>query len=125
MNLYVLEMIRGNKMPILLVPLMINMFISGAIWMGEIAVTLKVVLTLATVVKFSLFTYAALFCQNKALKVGSFAIEFILNVLFIIFGLVHSMIGVVIGASSLIVMFFIWIILSRVFVKEEKEGSKS
>ena len=117
-------MIRGNKMPILLIPLMINMVISGAIWTGEVALTLKVLLTIATVVKFSLFVYATLFCQNDALKVGSFAIELLLNVILIIFGLVHSMIGVVIGASALIVMFFIWIILPRVFVKEEKEGSK-
>ncbi len=111
-------------MPILLIPLMINMVISGAIWMGEIAVALKVLLTLATVVKFSLFVYAAFFCQNNALKVCGFSIELLLNVILIIFGLVHSMIGVVIGASALIVMFFIWIILPRVFVKEEKEGSK-
>ena len=111
-------------MPILLIPLMINMVISGAIWMGEIAVVMKVLLTLATIVKFSLFTYAALFCQNNSLKIGSFIVELLLNLILIIFGIVHSMIGVVIGASALIVMFFIWIILPRVFVKEEKEGSK-
>ncbi len=39
-------------MPILLIPLMVNMVISGAIWMGEIAFTLKVLLTIATVVEF-------------------------------------------------------------------------
>lgn len=111
-------------MPILLIPLMVNMIISGAIWMGEIAVILKVLLTLATVVKFSLFVYGAFFSPNDALKVGSFSIELLLNMILIIFGLVHSMIGVVIGASVSIVMFFIWIILPRVFVKEEKEGSK-
>jgi len=111
-------------MPILLIPLMVNMVISGAIWMSEIAVILKVLLTLATVVKFSLFVYGAFFSPSDALKVGSFSIEILLNIILIIFGLVHSMIGVVIGASALIIMFFIWIILPRVFVKEEKEGSK-
>lgn len=111
-------------MPVLLIPLMINMIISGAIWMGEITVLLKVLLTIATVVKFSLFVYAVLFCQNDVLKTCSLVIGFLLNVMLIILGLVHSMIGVVIGASAVIVMFFIWIILPRVFVKEEKEGSK-
>ena len=111
-------------MPILPIPLMVNMVISGAIWMSEIAVILKVLLTLATVVKFSLFVYGAFFSPSDTLKVGSFSIEILLNIILIILGLVHSMIGVVIGSLALIVMFFIWIILPRVFVKEEKEGSK-
>ena len=111
-------------MPILLIPLMVNMVISGAVWMSEIAVILKVLLTLATVVKFSLFVYGVFFSPSDALKVGSYSLEILLNIILIIFGLVHSMIGVVIGASALIVMFFTWIILPRVFVKEEKEGSK-
>lgn len=111
-------------MPILPIPLMVNMVIGGAIWMSEIDIALKVFLTLVTIIKFSLFVYVALFCQNDILKFGSLAIALLLNVALIIFGLVHSMIGVVFGASALIVMSFIWIILPRVFVKEEKEGSK-
>lgn len=111
-------------MPILPIPLMVNMVISGAIWMSEIDVALKVMFTLVTIIKFSLFVYAALFCQNDILKFGSLAIALLLNVALIILGLIHSMIGVVIGSLALIGMFFIWIILPRVFVKEEKEGSK-
>ena len=111
-------------MPILPIPLMVNMVISSAIWMSEIDVALKVMFTLVTIIKFSLFVYAALFCQNDILKFGSLAIALLLNVALIILGLIHSMIGVVIGSLALIGMFFIWIILPRVFVKEEKEGSK-
>ena len=36
-------------MPILPIPLMVNMVIGGAIWMSEIDVALKVMFTLATI----------------------------------------------------------------------------
>ena len=67
-NLYILELIRANMMPILPIPLMVNMVISGAILMSEIAVILKVVLTLATVVKFSLFVYGTFFQSKRCVK---------------------------------------------------------
>ncbi len=111
-------------MPVLVIPLILNMLISGAIWISEIATTFKVVLTTITVIKFSIFVYSGFFCENKGLKIGGFISCFLLNAFLIVMGIVHNMIGAIIPSALLIVMFFIWVILPRVFVKEEKEGSK-
>lgn len=110
-------------MPVLVIPLLINMLIGGALWMSEISIALKVVLTIVIVVKFSITVYSGLFCENNYLKIGGFIGCLLLNVLLMIFGIVHGIIEVVIPSVVLIVMFFIWFILPRVFVKEGKEGS--
>ena len=110
-------------MPVLVIPLLINMLIGGALWMSEISIALKVVLTIVIVVKFSITVYSGLFCENNFLKIGGFIGCFLLNALLMIFGMVHGIVQVLIPSIILIVMFFIWFILPRVFVKEGKEGS--
>lgn len=110
-------------MPVLIIPLSVNMLLSGSIWMGEMPTALKVILTVITVVKFSLFVASGFFCEVNWLKKTGFVGCFLLNAFLAIMGISHNALGVVLFPCALIVMFFIWVILPRILVREEKDGN--
>lgn len=47
-------------MPLTVIPLAINIMIGGAIWISELSITLKVIITVLLVAKFATYFYSAL-----------------------------------------------------------------
>lgn len=111
-------------MPVLLIPLVVNMMISGAIWISGLPLLLKIILTIITVIKFSLFVAFSFFCEIDWLKKCGVIGCFLFNAFLIIMGIIHNIFGIIFFPSVLIIMFFIWVILPRIIVREERNGSK-
>lgn len=111
-------------MPVLVIPLILNTMVSGAIWISCLATTFKVLLTTANAVTFAVFVYSVFLCDIKWLKYSSFIGCISVNAALIVLGLIHAAEGLVVLPSALITMLFLWVILQRVLMIEKKEGSR-
>ena len=111
-------------MPIVMIPLAINILILVAAWTSQLALAVKVLITAIVVVKFALYFYSVLMRDSEWLRISSCGVILLLNAAIVGLGIVYSIMALVIQPVLLGVLFLIWIILPRAVVSQEKEGSR-
>lgn len=114
---------RGGIMPVIFIPLALNVLILAATWMSQLATAIKVLITVMGVIKFSLYVYSSLICDIEWLKTISFIVIPIINIVLLWLGVIYKVLSLSIFSTVLTVVFIIWIILPRTVVSQEKEGS--
>ena len=110
-------------MPVIFIPLALNVLILAATWMSQLATAIKVLITVMGVIKFSLYVYSSLICDIEWLKTISFIVIPIINIVLLWLGVIYKVLSLSIFSTVLTVVFIIWIILPRTVVSQEKEGS--
>ena len=108
-------------MPIAFIPLVFNFVTGFAVWYSEINV--KVILTIALVVKYACYFYSALIVDNKIAKRMGLIVCTLLNVGMIAIAVILSAWIVLINCSIILALLIVW---SRTVVLDfiRKDGKK-
>lgn len=112
-------------MPIAFIPLIFNFVTGFAVWYSEInvKVKVKVILTIALVVKYACYFYSALIVDNKIAKRMGLIVCALLNVGMIAIAVILSAWIVLINCSIILALIIVWshaVVLD--FIK--KDGKK-
>lgn len=111
-------------MPIIVLPLGLNVLILLLTWVSQFSLLVKMLITALVVVKFSLYLYSAIGSYSDWLEITGLVVVPLFNGTIIVYGIVYNIMTMVLPAVTLVVLFLIWKILPRTVVSQEKEGSR-
>lgn len=95
-------------MPLAFIPLIFNFVTGFAVWYSEINVKVKVILTIALVVKYACYFYSALIVDNKIAKRMGLIVCALLNVGMIAIAVILSAWIVLINCSIIFALLIVW-----------------
>ena len=101
-------------MPLTVTPLAINIMIGGAIWISELSITLKVIITVLLVVKFATYFYSALMADSDLVRNVGLIVCGILNLGGIINTAIQGIWTATIPFATLLVLLVAWRVLPTI-----------
>lgn len=109
-------------MPLTIIPLAFNILNGGAIWMSELPVTIKVIITVLIVVKFSIYFYSALMADSDIVRNIGLIICGLLNLGGVIYTAIQGIWTATIPFATLLVLLIVWRVLPM--LDFSKKGGK-
>lgn len=111
-------------MPLTVIPMAINIMSGIALWLTDLSLTAKIVVTVLIVLKYAAFFYGALMADAcsapKYISLGTCAA---INIGLLIYTIVTSQWTVTIGIAITLLLLIIWN-LPMIFISKEKEGNE-
>lgn len=111
-------------MPLTVIPMAINIMSGIALWLTELPLTAKIIITVLIVLKYAAFFYGALMADvcspSKYISLGFCAAT---NIGVLIYTIVTSQWTVTIGIAFTLLLLIIWS-LPMMFITKEKEGNE-
>lgn len=95
-------------MPLTIIPLAFNILTGGAIWMSELPVTIKVVITVLLVAKFITYFYSALMADSDIVRNIGLVICGLLNLGGVIYTAIHGIWTATIPFATLFILLIVW-----------------
>lgn len=109
-------------MPLTIIPLALNILTGGAIWMSELPVTIKIIITVLIVVKFSIYFYSALMADSDIVCNIGLIICGLLNLVGVIYTAIQGIWTATIPFATLLVLLIVWRVLPT--LDFSKKGGK-
>lgn len=111
-------------MPFTVIPMAINIMSGIALWMTDLSLTTKIIITALIVLKYAAFFYGALIADvsspSKYISLGFCAVT---NIGILIYTIVTSQWTVTISVATTLLLLIIWS-LPMIFISKEKEGNE-
>lgn len=111
-------------MPLTVIPMAINIMSGVALWLTDLSLNAKIVVTVLIVLKYAAFFYGALMADAcsapKYISLGTCAA---INIGLLIYTIVTSQWTVTIGIAITLLLLIIWS-LPMIFISKEKEGNE-
>ena len=111
-------------MPFTVIPMAINIMPGIALWMTDLSLTAKIIITALIVIKYAAFFYGALMAEAcSAPKYISLGLCAVTNIGILIYTIVTSQWTVIISVATTLILLIIWS-SAIVFSFEKKEGNE-
>lgn len=111
-------------MPLTVIPMAINIMSGVAVWLTDLSLTAKIVVTALIVLKYAAFFYGALIADAcSAPKYIGLGMCAAINIGLLIYTIVASQWTVTIGIATTLLLLIIWS-LPMIFISKEKEGNE-
>jgi len=110
-------------MPLTVIPLAINIMIGGAIWISELSITLKVIITILLVAKFATYFFSALMADSDLVRNVGLIVCGLLNLGGIIYTAIQGIWTATIPFATLLVLLVVWRVLPTIDFSR-KDGKK-
>ena len=111
-------------MPLTVIPMAINAVSAIALWLTELSLIAKIVITALIVLKYAAFFYGALMAEADSIaKYISLGCCGALNIGILIYTIIVSQWTVTIGIALTLILLIIWS-LPMVYIFEKKEGNE-
>lgn len=101
-------------MPLTIIPLVFNIMTGGAIWMSELSVTIKVIITILLVAKFITYFYSALMADSDLVRNVGLIICGILNLAGVIYTAIQGIWTATVPFATLLILLIVWRVLPMV-----------
>ena len=110
-------------MPLTVIPLVINIMIGGAIWISELSILTKVIITMLLVVKFLTYFYSVLMADSDLVRNVGLIVCGLLNLGGIVFTAIQVIWTATIPFATLLVILIVWRVMPTIdfFRKGGKE----
>lgn len=110
-------------MPLTVIPLVINIMIGGAIWISELSILTKVIITVLLVVKFLTYFYSVLMADSDLVRNVGLIVCGLLNLGGIVFTAIQEIWTATIPFATLLVILIVWRVMPTIdlFRKGGKE----
>lgn len=110
-------------MPLTVIPLVINIMIGGAIWISELSILTKVIITMLLVVKFLTYFYSVLMADSDLVRNVGLIVCGLLNLGGIVFTAIQEIWTATIPFATLLVILIVWRVMPTIdlFRKGGKE----
>lgn len=110
-------------MPLTVIPLVINIMIGGAIWISELSILTKVIITMLLVVKFLTYFYSVLMADSDIVRNVGLIVCGLLNLGGIVFTAIQEIWTATIPFATLLVILIVWRVMPTIdfFRKGGKE----
>ncbi len=95
-------------MPLTIIPLAINFMIGGAIWMSQISITMKIIITVLLVAKFALYFWSVFFADPGYQRGIGLAIVAVMNGAGIVFTALNGLWTAMVPFIIILVLLIIW-----------------
>ena len=111
-------------MPFTVIPMAINIMSGIALWMTDLSLTAKIIITALIVIKYAAFFYGALMAEACSVpKYISLGLCAVTNIGILIYTIVTSQWTVTISVAATLILLIIWS-SAIVFSFEKKEGNE-
>lgn len=111
-------------MPLTVIPLVINIMIGGAIWISELSILTKVIITVLLVVKFLTYFYSVLMADTDLVHNVGLIVCGLLNLGGIVFTAIQEIWTATIPFATLLVLLIVWRVLPAIDFSR-KDGKES
>ena len=101
-------------MPLTVIPLVINIMIGGAIWISELSILTKVIITVLLVVKFLTYFYSVLMADSDLVRNVGLIVCGLLNLGGIIFTAIQGIWTATIPFATLLVILIVWRVMPTI-----------
>ena len=101
-------------MPLTVIPLVINIMIGGAIWISELSILTKVIITMLLVVKFLTYFYSVLMADSDLVRNVGLIVCGLLNLGGIIFTAIQGIWTATIPFATLLVILIVWRVMPTI-----------
>lgn len=101
-------------MPLTVIPLVINIMIGGAIWISELSILTKVIITVLLVVKFLTYFYSVLMADSDLVRNVGLIVCGLLNLGGIVFTAIQEIWTVTIPFATLLVILIVWRVMPTI-----------
>lgn len=101
-------------MPLTTIPLAINIMIGGAIWISDIPISMKVIITVLLVVKFFTYFYSVLMADSDLARNVGLIVCGLLNLGGIIYTAIQGIWAAAILFATLLVILIVWRVLPSI-----------
>lgn len=98
-------------MPLTTIPLAFNILTGGAIWMSELPVTIKVIITVLLIAKFGIYFYSALMTDSDIVRNIGLIICGLLNLGGVIYTAIQEIWTATIPFAILLILLIVWRVL--------------
>lgn len=98
-------------MPLTTIPLAFNILTGGAIWMSELPVTIKVIITVLLIAKFGIYFYSALMTDSDIVRNIGLIICGLLNLGGVIYTAIQEIWAATIPFAILLILLIVWRVL--------------
>lgn len=98
-------------MPLTTIPLAFNILTGGAIWMSELPVTIKVIITVLLIAKFGIYFYSALMADSDIVRNIGLIICGLLNLGGVIYTAIQEIWTATIPFAILLILLIVWRVL--------------
>ena len=101
-------------MPLTVIPLVINIMIGGAIWISELSILTKVIITMLLVVKFLTYFYSVLMADSDLVRNVGLIVCGLLNLGGIVFTAIQGIWTATIPFATLLVILIVWRVMPTI-----------
>ena len=101
-------------MPLTVIPLVINIMIGGAIWISELSILTKVIITVLLVVKFLTYFYSVLMADSDLVRNVGLIVCGLLNLGGIVFTAIQGIWTATISFATLLVILIVWRVMPTI-----------
>lgn len=101
-------------MPLTVIPLVINIMIGGAIWIRELSILTKVIITVLLVVKFLTYFYSVLMADSDLVCNVGLIVCGLLNLGGIVFTAIQGIWTATIPFATLLVILIVWRVMPTI-----------
>lgn len=101
-------------MPLTVIPLVINIMIGGAIWISELSILTKVIITVLLVVKFLTYFYSVLMADSDLVRNVGLIVCGLLNLGGIVFTAIQGIWTATIPFATLLVILIVWRVMPTI-----------
>lgn len=101
-------------MPLTVIPLAINIMIGAVIWISELSITLKVIITVLLMAKFATYFYSALMADSDLVRNIGLIVCGLLNLGGIIYTAIQGIWTATIPFATLLVLLVAWRVLPMI-----------
>ena len=110
-------------MPLTIIPMILNTMSCIGLWISELSLTAKIVITVLTVLKYFVFFYSALMCEVGTKRYIGLSLCAALNIGIIIYLIVNAQWNIIIGFAVCLLLLIVWT-LAAVLNFDKKEGNE-
>ena len=110
-------------MPLTVIPMTINTMSCIALWISQLSLTAKIIITTLTVLKYAVFFYTALVCEVGTKKYFGITLCSVLNIGIIVYLIIQAQWNIIIGFAVCLLLLIVWT-LAAVLNFDKKEGNE-
>lgn len=110
-------------MPLTIIPMILNTMTGIALWISELSLTAKIIVTVLIVLKYSVFFYSALMVEVGPVKFIGISLCAALNIGILIYFIIQAQWNMIIGIAVCLLLLIIWT-LAAVLNFDKKEGNE-